>query len=172
MTTEEIAVKLAVASNRHGMWVHDVVRFPDILQEIGVEQADLTMPIIERAHEVTREQMARMQRKLAAINARSLESPVAATPDAFTAPARSPKREASGKQVKLFDQSVTAVLRAMGKQGGWKAEDALLAIETLCEKKFSITTVRLQLKAGSKGERGEPATLTSAQFKKLVQASK
>lgn len=69
----------------------------------------------------------------------------------------------------IFGQPVTAVLRWMGK-AGIEFDAAKCAVATLGCAGVSDTTVRIQLRAGAKGERGEPATLTRAQVKQIKAA--
>lgn len=71
----------------------------------------------------------------------------------------------------IFGHPVTAVLRWMGREG-WEFEDALTAVVTMGASTISDVTIRLQLAAGRKGERGEPADITSAQAKILIENSK
>ena len=72
----------------------------------------------------------------------------------------------------IFGSPVTAVLRAIGKKGKLSVDDALRAVIELGAETISITTVRIQLKAGRDGTRGEPANLSSAQWKKVTKLSK
>lgn len=74
-------------------------------------------------------------------------------------------------RAEIFGYSVTAVLRWMGLNN-WTFEDAGVACATLGAGGISDTTIRIQLAAGKKGERGEPAPLTKAQAKQLKQATK
>lgn len=70
-----------------------------------------------------------------------------------------------GQRYELFGYPVTAVFRWMGKQG-WSVDDAMKAAayyNIAC----SPSTVKIQVKAGAKGERGEPAELSSNQVKEL-----
>lgn len=76
-----------------------------------------------------------------------------------------PDSQAAGNRATLFTYTITAVLRWMGKNGFDfdKAEKALA--------KHSITiapaTIRAQLLAGRKGERGDPAPITAEQAEQL-----
>jgi hypothetical protein len=81
-------------------------------------------------------------------------------------------RKSTGKQVKIFGEfAATAILRWMGAND-WKFEPALLAIVTLGCPDLSESTVRIQLRAGKKGERGPIPTLTKSQVAQLKKASK
>jgi len=62
----------------------------------------------------------------------------------------------------LFDLPATAVLRALGKAGC-----TFVQVRPILNKKKCLVadaTVKIQLAAGKKGERGEPAKLTRAQI--------
>jgi hypothetical protein len=71
-----------------------------------------------------------------------------------------------GKRYDVMGFPVTAVLRWMGK-AGWSSKDALVVMGKL-NVGLSPATVNIQVKAGAKGERGEPAPLTPAQQKQLT----
>lgn len=94
------------------------------------------------------------------------------------APTPQPKKEEEpksngggvrGQRYEMFGHPVTAVFRWMGKQG-WTIEQAMKAIahfNIAC----SPSTVKIQVKAGSVGQRGEPAALTAEQAQQLEQAA-
>lgn len=72
---------------------------------------------------------------------------------------------AKGMRYDMFGHPVTSVLRWMGKQG-WTAKEA----EKVCLKlncAVAEATVKIQVVAGRKGKRGEPASLTEAQTQQL-----
>jgi hypothetical protein len=71
----------------------------------------------------------------------------------------------------LFGQSITAVLRKLGREGVSTAHArAIMAAKGV---KVSDTTVSIQVKSGKNKdkERGEPADLTAAQLKELLHAA-
>lgn len=76
--------------------------------------------------------------------------------------------DGSRKRELLFGHPPTAVLRAMGKKG-WTIAQASAALECL-----GITvaecTIKIQVRAGEKGQRGAPADLSKAQWKELQEA--
>ncbi len=72
----------------------------------------------------------------------------------------------------VYEQSATAVLRAMGKAGGFTPKGAHAALVALGAEGLSMTTVRIQLLAGKKGQRGEPAKLTQKQLQELTKLAK
>lgn len=70
-----------------------------------------------------------------------------------------------GQQYELYGHPVTAVFRWMGKNG-WTKEEALKVVEHF-KIECSPLTVDRQIKAGSKGERGEPAEITTEQASEM-----
>lgn len=80
-----------------------------------------------------------------------------------------PQSNGKANRFTVFDHSATAVLRAMGKEGGgWNAKGVLAAMEEKGASGLSLTTVRIQLLAGKKGQRGEPAPLTKKEIAELT----
>lgn len=79
-------------------------------------------------------------------------------------PAKAEKKERVG----VFGYAATAVIRWMGKNK-WSTEDAAKAL-----KSFGVSvaeaTIKIQLKAGQTGERGDPAPISKSEEKKLKQA--
>jgi hypothetical protein len=83
------------------------------------------------------------------------------------------KKETVGALGGLYGHAVTAVLRRLGKEGASTAH--VRAIMKAKGVKVSDTTVSIQVNAGrAKGfaDRGEPADLTAAQIKELLNAAK
>lgn len=68
---------------------------------------------------------------------------------------------------KVFNHHPTAVLRWMGTDH-WDFEEARTAMKNMGIE-VSDTTIRIQLRAGKKGERGEPAKLTEQEMKMLYE---
>lgn len=66
-----------------------------------------------------------------------------------------------GQRYELFGFPITAVLRWMGKNE-WTKEEALKVVKHF-KIECSPSTVGIQVKAGAKGERGEPANITAEQ---------
>ncbi len=93
------------------------------------------------------------------------ETPMNATIEAPTASSKA-------NRFQVYGLSVTSVLRAMGKVGGFSSNGALAALEALGAEGLSITTVRIQLLAGKNGQRGEPAQLTKKQLAELTKLAK
>ncbi len=70
----------------------------------------------------------------------------------------------------VMNYPVTAVLRRLGKEG-FDFAKARKAINAFDAGGISDTTVRIQIAAGRKGQRGEPAPLTKDQIKELASAA-
>ena len=69
------------------------------------------------------------------------------------------------KRLVFGKYSATAVLRKLGSLG-WEPEEAMFVFESLTIA-VSLSTVKIQIVAGSKGKRGEPAPLTEGEVDKL-----
>lgn len=70
----------------------------------------------------------------------------------------------------LFGYSATAVMRWMGANG-WSFDKAMAAFTGMGVDDLSETTFKIQLRAGVKGERGDPAPVTDKQAKELEAAA-
>ena len=160
--------KIAAAADRHGIWAKDVARFDSMLTEFGLTAEDMTQKNIDGANAIARKDMQTTRRRVEAINRKNGFSEDVSPQAKATTTVR---RIKTGKRASIFGHSVTAVLRWMGKEG-WSFDDAAVAVETLAEKRFSDTTIRIQLRAGKAGERGAPAPIDSKQRAKLIAASK
>lgn len=78
-----------------------------------------------------------------------------------------PKGERTAARTSLWGFAGTAVVRWLGKQGvAFEQTKAILARHGLAE--LSDSTVKIQLRAGQTGDRGEPAALSPAQAKELM----
>lgn len=75
----------------------------------------------------------------------------------------------SVKRGTIFDFPVTAVLRWMGKER-WTFEQARKVVNSHGCDEIADATVRAQLLAGRKGERGDPAKLNKSQIQELNKA--
>lgn len=73
-----------------------------------------------------------------------------------------PVQPASGRGATILGVPATGVVRWMGKRG-WDAERACRVVAAFGVD-LAVSTVRTQLGAGAKGERGGPATLTAQQI--------
>ncbi len=70
---------------------------------------------------------------------------------------------------KLFGQNVTAVIRWMGTDA-WDLDEVKKAFQTL-DIQVADSTIDTQLRAGKKGQRGDPAKLSETQMETLYQAA-
>lgn len=80
-----------------------------------------------------------------------------------------PKRQIVRAQI--FGHAATAVIRWMGANG-WTFDEARAALAEFGAAGISDTTVRIQLPAGKKGERGPAAPISEDQAKQLRAAVK
>lgn len=78
------------------------------------------------------------------------------------------KGKGGGTRISLFGFPVTAVIRWMGKDA-WDYQDTKKALDKL-QVQVAEATIRAQLRAGVKGERGEPAKLSKADVQELYNA--
>lgn len=95
------------------------------------------------------------------------DDPVASSPEGGEGTVREPGER--GKRYDLLGFPVTAVMRRLGKEG-WdldRVKRALAAMGVAC----SDSTTSIQVRAGAKGDRGEPAALTKEQLKLLSDAA-
>lgn len=74
-------------------------------------------------------------------------------------------------RIDVLGYAVTAVLRWMGKQG-WTFQQARTVLNRFKAKDTADNTIRAQLRAGAKGERGPAAPLTKEERQKLTKAKK
>lgn len=184
-----IAGRLAVAASTHGLFARDAARFNDVLADVNLTTDDMTEEVIETAHDMSRDAIARIRSKIEKHNQEVMrkgmdtESVVTINDQPVTVEnvktdnkqqrvAKKPARPTTGKRGDIFGHSATAVLRWMGKEGGWSKEDAGKAVRTMGGKDIADATVSIQLKAGAKGERGAPADITKKQAKELRAAAK
>lgn len=185
-----------------GWWAADVAKDRARLLEAGIEIEDLTPDIIRRAHELDRADWRKVakwcENRNRAIEARiaakeqrpefGAQLPLGTVRRVFDAPqdkewedsAGNPtpatqlklsiEPESTGSRVKLFGFPATAVIRWMGKQKFTLAQ----ATRALNDLKANVAkgTIQAQLRAGEKGERGDPAALTAEQEKRLKQYQK
>ncbi len=76
-----------------------------------------------------------------------------------------------GTRAYIFGYPVTAVLRALGKIG-WNFSKARKVLDSNGCEAIADATIRAQVLAGHKGERGTPAELTEKQIKELEKSIK
>jgi len=107
--------------------------------------------------------MSKKNAKVAAVETKPTRKTVATpiAPVTKKAAAEPKAKEATGRFL-LFDQPVTAVLRALGKAGCTFEQVRPVLTKKKCD--VADATIRIQLTAGKKGERGEPAKLSKVQI--------
>jgi hypothetical protein len=166
----ELAVRIAALADHYGIYPHHVKEDAAILAEQRIDAAELTVEVMTHADRLFQKAINETLAKADRFNgyARSGSTSAVVTEEYKDAPAE--KKERAPRIVhraRVFDYSVTAVLRWMGKNG-WDVEDAFAAVTDISgEYGLSMSTVKIQLLAGKKGQRGEPAPITPSQAKTL-----
>lgn len=181
-TTEE---KLARLADQEAITPQHAALDAKLLKKNGIDPTTLTGAMIHRAAEIQREKINKTMARAKAFNeAHAPKLPA----DIIPAPSRiaqdEPAKEKGTKtpkekkpavkhevpvRTKIFGLAATAILRWMGKTGGWTPEQGLKALTNLGAD-LALATCKIQIKAGAKGERGEPATLTKKQIAELKAA--
>lgn len=112
---------------------------------------------------------AMVNKKFCALAAQPESAIKEAKPDIKEPKTKEPKTKEERKSVSdlptIFDHSVTSVCRRLGKEGLTSAQ--VRGIFAARKIKASPTTIQIQVNAGAKGERGEPASLTQEQIRDL-----
>jgi hypothetical protein len=162
------AAKLAWCAEMNNLRVADLTRFPELLDKIDFEPEEVTPRLRSEAqaiissHNVTLENWKEWWNKTF--------HPEPERPDWRNDP--NGKLDAGnfqaqhikldvGKRSKIYGHPVTAVLRWMGQED-WTKADAKKALRKLGID-IADSTVDIQLRAGQRGERGDPASLTKQQ---------
>lgn len=166
---ELVAAGIARAADMFNVKVTSAAKNADYLRAVGVDPGNIPRGAVARAKQLHSGEPTDTQALLAATR----EEREAAL-EADTATSESQREHGPRGSGKVFDKySVTSVLRFMGK-AGWK--DTKAAHRAICslsgDDNYSMTTVRLQMKAGRDGTRGEPATLTKKEQAQLKRAAK
>lgn len=110
-----------------------------------------------------------------------------AEPTPAEKPDKPPAKAKPKTRVKLFGSAVTSVIRSMGTKKRWMAskkptDEEVQTVQNVIESltapinegvgiRPDESTVRIQLVAGRKGKRGEPAKLTKSQWSELKEAA-
>lgn len=167
-------------ADHHGITHASVGRFPDLLEPYGLQAEQITPAVTSAALNYHRREMERLRARVKAINERrgfgvgetqpkalkgAKARPTQATGSQNPAPPK-PAKNSNG----LFGYPVTAVLRWMGANG-WSVTDAATALANL-NIEVALATIRCQVAAGKKGQRGEPAAISPAQAQELNRALK
>ncbi len=153
----------------------DVLRFPEVSRFTGLDPEDLTRSSAIQAEALRRERMAEIRNRLEEYND-SIRRPYGRQSERYpleNPPIDKPEYQSDrkkeplgrGKRQTLEGFPITASLRTLGKEG-WNFEDAKEALG-----KIGIypadETIRIQLLAGRKGRRGEPAELSPETLDRL-----
>lgn len=167
--------RLYRCADRHVVHIEYAAQRNDFLREFNLRRKQMTPEVIAEAKRYDRKVSERIDRKVAAYNKeverrKALRRKALGLPD-ITFPEKDeiPKGGRSTitkKRRKLFGFPMTAVIRWMGKEN-WKFEEAseVLGLHNV---DVAPETIRAQLRAGRKGQRGAPANLTSAQVDELL----
>jgi len=189
--------RIAALADSEAMSCQHVALDARLLKKAGIDPKEITGALIHRAHLIQREKINASFARAEALNRKNAPKlpEEIIPPPSQNAPERAqneqgekkgkessssqkarqtkPQRSESGKEekggetrVKIFDYAPTAILRWMGKTGGWEPEEALKVL-TKMGASLSIATCKIQIKAGSRGERGEPAGLSKKQMAEL-----
>jgi hypothetical protein len=139
-----------------------------VLAVAGLEDVSLPEAVIAEAHRLDRELSDNIRARIDRINAffAPPEPKRTSIPEAASGIVTLAKP--GGKRVKIFGQSITAIIRWMGSKE-WEYEDALRVL-----RHFGVDVVKVtitsQLHIGKNGltRLGEPAKLTADQVKELI----
>lgn len=166
-----LAVKLLKLAEKYGMTPGAIHRRPILLAEMGLEQDDFTTEDIQTADSIADRWGREFQRRLWEYNFKN--NPTSAETEKPT------KREPKEKETKADKQKepskgdvfgkykATAFVRWMGVNG-MSFQSAQGVLQTLGID-LADSTIKIQLVAGKKGERGEPAQLTEEEEEKTFE---
>jgi len=157
-TTADI---IAIIADNEALTCSAVCRDANLLADHGINPDKVTDATAGLAHRALRRMvdatLARVAPKQDDVEQDDVE---------FKAPVN---RRATVGRFKVLGRSAASVIRWMGK-AGWNFEDAGVALATLGAAKISDTTIRCQLIAGKKGERGGAPELTRGEIRTLEDA--
>lgn len=176
--------RLAIASDREGMEPEGVRKFPDVLKTYSLEGIDITDLMCREARRANAEQFAKLLAKVPKPHNRVEEfvestSGKKSTPEPKGDSERSEEssvkkkekeRQEAPPKITLFGYPPTSIVRWLGANGY-----PLSAAESVVDYyglPISKSTISTQWRAGTKGERGEPAPLTKEQVAELVKTCK
>lgn len=173
--TKEVNAPLRIykVAERYGLNCIDVLRFPNIARKTKLPEGALTPSAAHAAESIRRDRMRSLQDRITARNAAILqrrgdlpEPENIAGDAALGAQNRKSGRPGAGKARETLEgQPVTAVIRWLGKEG-WSFDQAKAALVGVGLNPAD-GTIRAQLTAGKKGQRGEPARLSDKMVDKL-----
>jgi hypothetical protein len=158
------AVMIARLADKEGMNPSDVVRFPDLLEKVGLDEEDIRRVDIDYANEIHNKHCAYIRAWIK----KHADGGAAPTIEGDNQVKLQPKQSKS-KRPKIFEYPVTAVLRWMGVEG-YNFQEAKKVLKQL-DIDLSDITIKIQLKAGKDKDesRGEPAPITKQQANKIFQ---
>lgn len=156
MDKHKLIRRLAELADFEAMHAVDVIKHPDLLKKAKLRQEQFTPEMAQLADRHNAKEFQALCKKYGAN--RRQEKQVWEDSDFQTKKAV----ETSTKQrTKLFNFPITSVLRWMG-QDLWSVADAI-KVTNHFKIDVAEATISAQLRAGRKGTRGEPASLTEEQ---------
>lgn len=156
----KLGANLARAANEAGMTPADVAQFPKLLKPFKLKPDKITPLIIHQANAIFNEHSAWLAKFEVDWNRRYGYSEEFVKED----------KPESRSRTSLYGYPITAVIRWMGTDC-WDFEEARAAFKAL-NIPVADATIRAQLRAGERGERGNPAPINSLQAKELYNAAK
>lgn len=191
LATLGMSVALADLADARGMHVNDVVQFHHLLLGAGLP-TELPGAVVARANKIQRDavdamlwrnnpaartvadRLCRGEKLVEVLTPAQLpgtrqEAPRAARRANVDAVPSAVKATVAPKTTRntLHGFAATAIVRWMGKEGvDFARAKAILVANGLSD--LSDSTIKIQLRAGAKGERGEPAALTAEQAAALL----
>ena len=162
-----VAQQLADIADREGIAPCHVLRFPKLMTELNVA---VNQDDVELANRLLRTAIEDTIRKVCR-HTTSFDDVQHTVERERDVPKQSRKTTTGKERVKILGYSATAVLRWMGAND-WSFEDAGIVMNTLGAYSISDATIRIQLNAGKKGERGPAAPVTKQQAKILHESTK
>lgn len=144
------SVRLARLADKQGMTPTDCAKYPDLLDTIDLEPEDVTQHVLHHANEI------HQQYSLFVRSINKKHEPKTKAPELVSGPV-----EEGAKRFKILGHPATAVIRWLGKEGYSFPETMKLLGKLGVD--LAESTVKIQLKAGKNGERGEPASISKRQ---------
>lgn len=169
-----VSAMLAEAADQQGVTPQWLAEQKEVLSELGLDPTTVTQSIVNRASGMFRKAIDLVVAPYNPLPTAPYSSSIAIALDCPPAPEEpmaeaKPKAPNKGKRFRatLFGHSITAVLRALGKEG-WVYDDAwfFCGDSRVGAAGISKNTVKLQLWDGKtgKGNFGDPAPLTKKQL--------
>lgn len=131
----------------------------------------VTAEDIAKADRIMRKASADLQERVKAHNAKVNPEPEFKDEPKAVKSSKTPRKAGHVERFKLYGASVTSVIRWMGVQG-WSFDKAYKALCCKGCDNLADVTIRIQLAAGRKGQRGPAAELHKAQVAELKKLAK